>query len=193
MKKRLVLVVIFVLGGLYLLYLGVISGYGKAIAFFSSGVGLLVIGCLSWMVPSPKHLINGVRDFWRALKMTPAERQQFAMFKELIVRQNIEPKRFLRLFIDGINFNPKAYLRKPQDYLEISFSIHSGLITDFQLNRLLGTLSIDGLYPPEEFEIYNNLIIQKTGQDTKWENMVVRLSRETQEYLCQRRDHGDTK
>lgn len=191
MKKRLVLVVIFALGGLFLLYLGIISGYGKAIAFFSSGVSLLVISCLSWIVPSPKQLINGVRDFWRALRMTPEERRQFAAFKELVTQQNIEPKRFLRLFIDDINFNPKAYLKKPQDYLEISLLIHSGLITDFQLDRLLGTLSIDGSGPAEQFEVSDNLIIQKTGQDTKWENIVVRLSKEIQEYLCCRRDQED--
>lgn len=191
MKKQLVLVVIFVLGGLFLLYLGIISGYGKAMAFFGSGIGSLIIGWLFWIVPSLKQLLDGVRNFWRALKMKPEERQQFAAFKELITQQNIQPNRFLRLFIDDINFNPKAYLKKTQDYLEISFSIHSGLIADFRLDRLLGTLSIDGSHPEEEFEIHDNLVIQKTGQDTKWENIVVRLSREIQEYLCCRRDQGD--
>ena len=92
--------------------------------------------------------------------------------------------------IDNVDFNPKAYLKKEQDYLEISLSIRSGLLADIRVYRLIGNLSIDGSQPAETFEILNNLIIPRTGQDTSWGNIVVRLSRETQDYIRLRRKQG---
>lgn len=104
--------------------------------------------------------------------------------------QSKHPNRFLNLRIDSVDFNPKAYLKKEQDYLEINLSIRSGLLTDVRVHRLIGKLSIDGSQPAETFEIFNNLVIHRTGQDTSWANIVVRLSCETQNYISLKREQG---
>lgn len=93
------------------------------------------------------------------------------------------PEKFLSLNIDNVDFNPKAYLQKEQDYLEISLSITSSLLTDFPLCRILGTISISGSAPPEGFEIYDNLVIRKAGEKNEWNAIIVKLSKDAQEFL----------
>ena len=64
------------------------------------------------------------------------------------------PAKFLSVNINMVDFNPKAYLKKEQDYLELNLSIVSNLLIDVPLCRLVGRISIDSSEPADEFEIY---------------------------------------
>jgi len=98
-------------------------------------------------------------------------------------QQSKDPAKYLNLKVEGVDFNPLAYLKKEQDYLRISLSITSGLLRDFPLDRILGNVSIQGTNPPDEFEITNDLVIRKTGERTSWKNIVVKLLDNTQDFL----------
>lgn len=124
------------------------------------------------------------------VKLWNCMRQQMEFIK-LRRQQAKNPSQFLTLQIGEVNFNPKAYLHKEQDYLELSLSIVSGLSTEICLDRLIGKLSIDGSQPPEVFEIFDDLAIHKTGQDTTcWKQIIVKLSCEIKDYLHRRRELG---
>ena len=112
---------------------------------------------------------------------------------QLSIRQLKDPSQFVCLRIDNVEFNPKAYAKKEQDYLELSLSIQSGILADLHLDRLLGYLSIDGSQHTMKFEIFNdnNLVIHRTGQITEWKQIVVNLSREIQDSLHLRRQDGN--
>lgn len=103
-------------------------------------------------------------------------------------QQSKDPARFLPLKIEGVNFNPEAYLKKEQDYLIISLSIKSALLGDFPLDRLLGNVSIDYTKPRNEFEITNDLVIKKTGEKTSWGNITVRTWKNTQDFVHEMRE-----
>lgn len=98
-------------------------------------------------------------------------------------QQTKDPDRFIVLKIEMVDFNPKASLKKEQDYLIISLSVTSALLKDFPLDRLLGNVSVDGTNPADKFEITNDLVIKKTGKKTSWENITVPILKNTQEHL----------
>lgn len=98
-------------------------------------------------------------------------------------QQSKDPAKYLKLTIEGVDFNPLAYLKKEQDHLMISLSITSGLLKDFSLDRIWGNVSIEGTNPPDWFEITNDLVIRKTGERTAWRDIVVKLLDNTQRFL----------
>lgn len=160
-----------------------------AIIVAAIGTIVYVSHSQSWIVrlvtplASILTIVGVFLDFHRLLaKLWNLGRQEMEVIR-IRYQQSKNPTQFITLNIDKVDFNPKAYLKKEQDYLELNLSITSSLLKDFPLCRLLGSMSIEGSHPPETFEIYDNLVIKKTGQINVWNNVVVKLSKETQQLL----------
>jgi len=97
--------------------------------------------------------------------------------------QRSNPASYLPLSIDAIDFTPDATKGKQQDYLKITLSIQSSLLTDFGLDKLQGELLLDGCEPPNRFEIGSGVVIRKAGLKTEWRYIIVGLSINTMDYI----------